>query len=77
MVMAAWPSQTVMKRRRHLSNSSHNKFIELLPNTETSKNSYFCRTVKDWNALPSKFLTLSPQIVSKKSYLSILVNGEF
>ena len=26
----------VMKRRRHLRNSSQNKFIELLPNTETS-----------------------------------------
>ena len=73
--MAAWPPQAVMKRRRHLRNSSQDKFIELLPNTETYKNSYFCRTVKDWNALPSK--TLSPQIVSKKSYLSILVNDEF
>ena len=39
----------VLKRRRHLRNSSQNKFIELLlPNTETYKNtSYFGRTVKD------------------------------
>ena len=36
-------------RRRHLRNSSQKKFIELLPNTETYKNSYsfFGRTVKD------------------------------
>ena len=45
----------VMKRRRHLRNSSQNKFIEL-PNTETCKNSYFCRTVKDRNGLPSKIV---------------------
>jgi len=37
----------VMKCRRHLRNCSHNKFIELLPNTETYKNSYFHRTAKD------------------------------
>ena len=48
----------VTKRRRHLRNSSQNKFIELLPNTETYKNSYFCRTVKDWNALPSKIVNI-------------------
>ena len=48
----------VTKRRRHLKNSSQNKFIELLPNTETYKNSYFCRTVKDWNALPSEIVNI-------------------
>ena len=48
----------VMKCRRHLRNSSHNKFIELLPNTDTYKNSYFCRTVKDWNALPSEIVNI-------------------
>ena len=47
----------VMKRRRDLRNSSQNKFIELLPNTETY-NSYFCRTVKDWNALPSEIVDI-------------------
>ena len=46
----------VMKRGRHLRNSSHYKFFELLPNTETYKNSYFCRTAKDWNALPSEIV---------------------
>ena len=49
-----------MKRRRHLKNASQNKFIELLPNTETYKNSYFCRTVKDWNALPSEIVNIKP-----------------
>ena len=62
MVMAAWPSQTVMKRRRHLRNSSQNKFIEL------------SRTGMGYQA---KLLTIRPQIVSKKSYLSILVNNKF
>ena len=48
----------VTKRRGHLRNSSQNKFIELLPNTETYKNSSFCRTVKDWNELPSKIFNI-------------------
>lgn len=33
---------------------SQNEFFELLPNTETYKNSYFYTTVEDWNALPSE-----------------------
>ena len=48
----------ITKGRRHLRNSNQNKFIELLPNTETYKNSYFCRTVKDWNALPSEIVNI-------------------
>ena len=58
-------------------NSSQNKFIELLPNTETYKNSYFCRTVKDWNALPSEINIKSADRFKKKFYLSILGNDEF
>ena len=38
--------------------SSQNKFIELLPNTETDKNSYFYTTVKDWKALPSEIVNI-------------------
>ena len=48
----------VMKRRRHLRNRSQNNCIELLPNTETYKNSYFCRTVKDWNVLRSEIVNI-------------------
>ena len=48
----------VMKHKRHLRNSSQNKFIELLPNTEAYKNSYFCTTVKDWNVLPSGIVNI-------------------
>ena len=47
----------VIKRRRHLRNSSQNKFI-VLPNTETYKNSYFCRTVKDWSGLPGESVNI-------------------
>ena len=46
----------VMKCRRHLRNSSQSKFIELLSNTETY---YFCRTVKDWNTLPSEIVNIT------------------
>ena len=55
-----------------------NKFIELLPNTETYKNSYLCRTVNDWNALLSETVNIySPQMDLKRSYFSILVNDKF
>ena len=59
----------VTKRRRHLRNSSQNKFIELLPNTETYKNGYFCRTVKDWNALPSEIVNIKSADRFKKVLL--------
>ena len=67
----------VMKRRGLLRNSSQNKFIELLPNTETYKNSYFCRTVKDWNALPSEIVNIKSADRFKKvlfEYFSQLMN---
>ena len=66
-----------MKRSRHLRNSSQNKFIELLPNTETYKNSYFAELSKTGMHYQAKLLILSPQIVSKKCYLSILVIMNF
>ena len=54
--------------------SSQNKFIELLPHTETYKNSYFYTTVKDWNALPSKIVNIKSVDRLKISYLSISVS---
>ena len=78
MVMAAWLFQTMLWSAEDiLRNSSQNKFIELLPNTETYKNLYFCRTVKDWNVLPSEIVNNKSAIDWKKFYLSILVNHEF
>ena len=70
MVMAALPfPDYVMKRRRHLRNPSQNKFIELLPNTETYKNSYFCTTVKDCNVLPSEIVNIKSADRLKKALL--------
>ena len=54
------------KRSRHLRNSQ-NKFIELQPHTETYRNSYFCRTVKDWNALPSDLVNSKSVDLFKKA----------
>ena len=59
MVMAVWSSQTMLRCTEDiLRNSNQNKFIELLPNTETYKNSYFFRTFKVWNALPSEIINI-------------------
>lgn len=50
----AFPNYLI-NRSRHLRNSQ-NKFIELQPHTETYRNSFFFKTVKDWNALPNDFV---------------------
>lgn len=34
------------------------KFIELRPNTEAYRNSFYCRTIKEWNSLPSNGLDI-------------------
>ena len=67
----------VMKRSRHLRNSSQNKFIELLPNTETYKNSYFCRTIKDWNALPSEIVNIKSADRFKEVLYEYFSHNEF
>ena len=48
----------------------------MLSNTETCKNSYFCRTFKNWNALPSEIVNIKSADRFKK-VLSISVNDEF
>lgn len=39
----------------------------LFPNTETYRNSYFRRTVKDWNALPYKIVSIESAKQFKKA----------
>ena len=34
------------------------KFSELKPNTETYKKSFYCRTIKEWNSLPSNSIDI-------------------
>ena len=36
-----------------------------------------CRTIKDWNALPSEIVNIKSAHRFKKSYLNILVKDEF
>ena len=67
----------VMKRSRHLRNSNLNKFIELQPNTESYKNSYFCRTIKDWNALPSEIVNIKSVDLFKKASFEYFSRDKF
>ena len=67
----------IMKRSRHLRNSSQNKFIELLPNTETYKNSYFAELSRTGMYYQAKLLIVSPQIVSKKVLFEYFSHDEF
>ena len=48
-----------MKRRKHLRNSSQNKFIDFYQTLRLIRIVIFCRTVKDWNALPSEIVVKS------------------
>ena len=36
-----------------------NKLIELRPNTEAYRNSFYCRIIKEWNSLPTSVLGIS------------------
>lgn len=45
--------------------------IEIKPNTETYKNSFYCRTIKDWNSLPNSVLGIDKLINFKEAIRGI------
>lgn len=48
-----------IKRRNCQLRSIHrDKFIELKANTEGYRNLFYCRTIKEWNSLPSKIIDM-------------------
>ena len=48
-----------IKRRNCQLRSYHkDKFIELKPNTEAYRNSFYCRTIKEWNLLPNNIIDM-------------------
>ena len=48
-----------VKRRNCQLRSYHkDKFIELKPNTEAYRNSFYCRTIQEWNSLPSNIIDM-------------------
>ena len=48
----------IKRKNRELRSNHNDKFIEMKPNTETYRNSFYCRTIKDWNSLPSSILEI-------------------
>ena len=47
----------IKRRSRQLRSSHNDKLIELRPKTEAYRNSFYCRTIKEWNSLPSNVLS--------------------
>ena len=48
----------IKRKNRELRSYHKDKFIEMKPNTETYRNSFYCRKIKDWNSLSSSILEI-------------------
>ena len=46
----------IKRCNRRLRSSHNDRFIELRPETEAYRNYIYCRTIKEWNSLPSNVL---------------------
>ena len=57
-----------IKRRNCQLRSFHkDKFIELTPNKESYRNAFYCRTIREWNALPYDVLDVKKSIIEECS----------
>ena len=52
------PPIYIEHKKRHLRNHQKSKFIELNTRTEAYRNSFYCRTIKDYNSLPPNILNI-------------------
>ena len=57
------------KQVRKSFSQVEDKFIELRPNTEAYRNSFYCRTIKEWNSFPSSVLDIVKSPLFKKAVL--------
>ena len=48
----------VERKKRQLRPNHPEKFIELQHNTEAYRNSFYCKTIRDWNLLPNHLLEI-------------------
>ena len=46
-------SSYIKRRNRRLRSSHNDRFIEMKPKTDAYRNSFYCKTIKEWNSLPS------------------------
>lgn len=60
----------IQRRNRQLRSYHKDKFIELTPHTEAYRNSFYCRTIKEWNSLPSNVLDIVEAPLFKKALRS-------
>lgn len=57
-----------IERHNHPLRSPHNdRFIELRPRAEAYRNSFNCRTLKEWNSLPSNVLDIEKTQLFQKA----------
>ena len=52
---------------RQLRSTHHNRFTELRPRTEAYRNSFYCRTIKEWNSLPNNVLDIEKTSLFQKA----------
>ena len=58
MVIAAWLSRQCYEAQKTFEELQPEQVYWTATNTEAYKNSYFCRTVKDWTVLPSGMVNI-------------------
>ena len=70
MVNQHWNSQLsyIKRPNRRLRLSHNDRFIELTPKTDTYRNSFYCRTIKEWNSLPSNVLDIEKNPLFQKAF---------
>ena len=70
MVNQRWNSQLsyIKRHNRRLRLSHNDRFIELTTKTDTYRNSFYCRTIKEWNSLPSNVLDIEKNPLFQKAF---------
>ena len=58
-----------IKRRncQQLRSFHKDRFIEITPNSESYRNSFYCRTIREWNALPNNVLDVEKSHLFKNA----------
>ena len=57
----------IKRRNCRLRSSYNDRFVELRPKPEAYRNYIYCRTIKEWNSLPSNVLGIEEKTIISES----------
>ena len=61
----------IKRRNCQLGSYQKDKFIELKPDTEAYGNSFYCRTIKEWNSIPSNIIDMAKTPLFKQALVNM------